>query len=451
MISFTVLLVHYPIFGALHTAVLAKCIFQFHSHQNSKGNFSSPQFPSNYSEDLVCIYNFQGKEHETLKLTFHVFQLEPPFKKGCLTDYIDISTITIIGSKFLVGRYCGKDIPGSMLFMNPHAEIIFKTNHVIHSKGFHGSYHFQDEKMIPPPKSTVNVSNCGGTVSGVGGLIVSPGFPYYFPKDVDCIWLLRVDYHMKIYVRILKMQLYGSIANCAEAELTIYDGYSSISFNPKVLQKYCGDLRYYKNVEEQTQLSGRNRLLLRFKTSASQIMKGEDLDKNAVGFKIVWTAVEFKTEGKCQEFVCRESRYCINTADNSCSEMRNYCIDKSLVCNGYPNCGNEDYTDEDKCNIPLLAGCGAAAGVLLLSFLIGFCLYRKHSTVRNALSQSQSLNMQLRQLEHSPSYSGRPPTGNFYYQPPDHSASQNCTIHPGSSYEILPSKTVPKIDRRTMR
>lgn len=65
--------------------------------------------------------------------------------------------------------------------------------------------------MIPPPKSTANVSNCGGTITGVGGIIVSPGYPYYFPKDVECIWLLRVDYHMKIYVRILKMQLYGSI------------------------------------------------------------------------------------------------------------------------------------------------------------------------------------------------------------------------------------------------
>lgn len=68
-------------------------------------------------------------------------------------------------------------------------------------------------EMIPPPKSTANVSNCGGTITGVGGIIVSPGYPFYFPKDVECIWLLRVDYNKKIYVRILKMQLYGSIGN----------------------------------------------------------------------------------------------------------------------------------------------------------------------------------------------------------------------------------------------
>ncbi|GFS74073.1 CUB domain-containing protein [Trichonephila clavipes] len=440
---FIKVLLQWSILYTFQTTVRGKCIFQFHSQQSPMGNFSSPLFPSNYTESLECVYNFQGKEHETLKLTFHEFDLEAPFVKGCLTDYIDISTITIIGNKFLVGRYCGDDIPASMLFMNPHAEIIFKTNLVIHRKGFHGSYHFQDEKTIPPPRSTGNVSNCGGTVSGVGGVIVSPGFPYYFPKDVDCIWLIRVDYHMKIYVRILKMQLYGSIANCAEAELTLYDGYSSISFNPKVLQKYCGDLRYYKNVEEQTQLSSRNRLLLRFKTSAAQIMKGEDLDKNAVGFKIVWTAVDFKQEGKCEEFICKESRYCFSSPDNSCAEMRNYCIDKSLVCNGHPNCGNEDYTDEDKCNIPLLAGCGAAGGVLLLSFLIGFCLYRRHSGLRN--SNSHSLNMQLRQLEHSPSYSGRPPSGHFYYP-----GDPNCSVH-SASYELLHTKPMARVEKRAMR
>lgn len=66
----------------------------------------------------------------------------------CRTDYVDISTITITGNKFLVGRFCGAKIPESMLFMNPHAEIIFRTNHVLHGQGFHGSYLFQDESEL---------------------------------------------------------------------------------------------------------------------------------------------------------------------------------------------------------------------------------------------------------------------------------------------------------------
>ncbi|GIY39948.1 CUB domain-containing protein [Caerostris darwini] len=140
---------------------------------------------------------------------------------------------------------------------------------------------------------------------------------------------------------------------------------------------------------------------------------------------------------KCEEFICKDSHYCFSTVDNSCAEMRTYCIDKSLVCNGHPNCGNEDYTDEDKCNIPLLAGCGAAGGVLLLSLIVGFCLYKRHNGLRSP--RSHPLNMQLRQLEHSPSYSGRPPSGHFYY--PDR---PGCSVHTAASYELLHGKSAAR-------
>lgn len=60
----------------------AKCIFQFSSQQHENGNFSSPQYPKKYSEELRCIYNFHGKDHETLRLTFYVFDLEAASEKG---------------------------------------------------------------------------------------------------------------------------------------------------------------------------------------------------------------------------------------------------------------------------------------------------------------------------------------------------------------------------------
>ncbi|KFM58167.1 CUB domain-containing protein 2, partial [Stegodyphus mimosarum] len=116
--------------------------------------------------------------------------------------------------------------------MHPKAEIIFRSNHIVHHRGFYGMYEFRHEKTIPPPKSTELVEGCGGTETGVGGVIVSPGYPHSFPKDVECVWLIRVDSKEHIYIRILDLQLYGSIANCADAELSIYDGYSSFTFNP---------------------------------------------------------------------------------------------------------------------------------------------------------------------------------------------------------------------------
>lgn len=435
MQSLVVLLLRCPIFALLQYFINADCSFEFNSSFGKVGNFSSPNFPGKYHEDLECIYHFVGKEFETLNLSFHVFDLEAPFSKGCLTDYADISSISIQNEKQLVGRYCGSQSPFSLLFMHPIAEIIFKSNHVVHHRGFHGKYEFTDEKFIPPPLSTPSIKNCGGIITGVGGVITSPGYPNKFPKNIDCVWLIRVNYNQNIYLRILQLQLYGSIANCGEAELAIIDGYSNIHFTPKILQKYCGDLKYYKNVDDQTQLSDRNRVIVRFQTSVSVEEKGEEEDKKIVGFKLVWTAVTFEDQGDCQQFVCKESLFCVNSASKSCTKTRHYCIDKSLVCNSLPNCGMDDFSDEDKCNLPLVAGCSGAAAMLLLIVIISIFVYRRHA-IRKSLSQSQGLTMQLRQLEHSPSFATRQ-IGHFYSQPSDIRGPHevNCSVH--SHYDVI--------------
>lgn len=63
----------------------------------------------------------------------------------CLTDYVDISTITASNVKELVGRYCGSKIDSPLLSMHPKAEIIFRSNHIINHRGFYGMYEFKDE------------------------------------------------------------------------------------------------------------------------------------------------------------------------------------------------------------------------------------------------------------------------------------------------------------------
>ncbi|OQR75819.1 suppressor of tumorigenicity 14 protein-like, partial [Tropilaelaps mercedesae] len=237
---------------------------------------------------------------------------------------------------------------------------------------FFGHYEFTDERSVPPPPSS-NVTDCGGTLSGVGGILTSPNYPHSFPKDVDCAWLIRVDYEKHIYLRVLELQLKGSIANCGEAELVIYDGYSNIDVNPVLLKRYCGDLKYYKNTEEKTQLSRRNRIVVRLRTTVASPQRHEG---EIIGFKLVWTAVTFADQ--CEQFTCGKSQYCVNTESGTCntSLTKNYCIDRTLQCDGVPNCSGEDSSDEDKCRLPLLAGCGAAGGMLAFIVLVSLSCVR---------------------------------------------------------------------------
>lgn len=388
---------------------------EFDSLASKSGNFSSPKYPDTYPGSIHCYYLFKGQESETLKITFLHFDLEPPFSKGCLNDFVDISTISVTNVRQLVGRYCGTEVPVPLLTMKPRMEIIFKTNHANERTGFFGMFQFTDESFIQPPPSSRNISGCGGVLTGVGGVLVSPGYPDSFPKNVECNWLIRVDYDKHIYIRVLELQLKGSIANCGEAELAVYDGYSNLKVNPVLLKRYCGDLKYYKNTEEKTELSRRNRILVRLHTTVQSPIRQPG---QIIGFKLVWTAVTFQPMDACKEYTCPKSQYCMNSETRSCTETRQYCIDRSLVCDGLPNCSGEDFGDEDKCNLPLLAGCGAGAGVVLLCVIIAVILCRRQSRKSDQLQHD--LAMQLRQLEHSPTCASRQTP--FYPE-------LNCSLH----------------------
>ena len=60
------------------------------------------------------------------------------------------------------------------------------------------------------------------------------------------------------------IDLVCTTAYCRDASLAIYDGFESLEFDPKKPKQYCGDLTYYKNVEDKVLLSTSNRLLIRY-------------------------------------------------------------------------------------------------------------------------------------------------------------------------------------------
>ncbi|GFT26224.1 CUB domain-containing protein [Nephila pilipes] len=83
--------------------------------------------------------------------------------------------------------------------------------------------------------------------------------------------------------------------------------------------------------------------------------------------------------------------------------MPQYCIDKSLVCNGVPNCSEDDYSDEEKCHLPMALG-GVMGGLVVISLIV-VVTYALRSRRRKA--QRETLALQLRQLEHSPGAAAR--------------------------------------------
>ena len=61
---------------------------------------------------------------------------------------------------------------------------------------------------------------------------------------------------------------------------------------------------------------------------------------------LCWFSV---VDNDCEEFTCKGGEYCIDTTGVLCNPLPQYCIAKSLRCNGVPNCGVYDHSDEDGC------------------------------------------------------------------------------------------------------
>jgi len=80
-----------------------------------------------------------------MKITFHDFDLEPPYTAGCLSDYIDLDIYDLRDRMTFHRRFCGGSLPGPLLVLHPKAKIVFRSNHAVHHRGFFATYEFVDE------------------------------------------------------------------------------------------------------------------------------------------------------------------------------------------------------------------------------------------------------------------------------------------------------------------
>lgn len=173
------------------------------------GNITSPGWPSPYPPDALCQYKLQGEAWQGIKITFLHFDLETRYSAGCLNDFLEINTVDIHGQRTFLGRFCGAAVPGPILVLHPTAELVFRSNHAVHSNGFVATYEFVDEAFVTTPRLNAT-SPCGEVVHGIGGTIVSPGYPRGYAAGLDCLWLIRVKYKHAIYVRVQHLEFQGS-------------------------------------------------------------------------------------------------------------------------------------------------------------------------------------------------------------------------------------------------
>ncbi|XP_076076734.1 neuropilin and tolloid-like protein 2 isoform X2 [Mytilus galloprovincialis] len=351
-----------------------RCRHEYSFREYTSGIFMSPQFPEKYGNELKCVYFFRADDRGRIKITFDLFKLEGPNSdKGCQFDYIDIYNIDLSGFKVLMDRYCGESVPKEFISQQSKLEIVFNTDFTKTLHGFIGHYKFLDENWHQFGMSTIG---CGpGFHTGMTGIISSPNYPDNPVISTEpgsrCTWIIKVQDNENILVTMVDLDL----SSCSHTRLLFFNGFT-VPLYPD--ENYCGKSRYVQ--EDLEFISGSSRLVIRYEANPQV---------DASKFKLVWTAVTKVELGKCHQFLCHETKHCLENKNNGCkTPTYQYCINHSLLCNGLPNCGVTDSSDEARCLnrlVFIVIYVAVPVSAILLILVIALLCFRYRKRKQNVI------------------------------------------------------------------
>ncbi|KAG8192223.1 hypothetical protein JTE90_014084 [Oedothorax gibbosus] len=324
------------------------CQFFYNSESQKLGEFNSPHYPANYPSSIECEYYFQGVRGEQVNLVFNYFKTKMDieaygYNEICQEDWLEIYEVYPSGRERKLGRYCGRTAPGPIMseLGVDTMKVTLRTDDKNVASGFTATYEFfaADTRYV----------DCGRNISELTeGVLMSPGFPgSYLPSLQVCNWFITVRPHHKILLSFVFFLIEGDPERrgCPGAVVRVYP---ELGEPPMEL---CGE-----SLENHTReiISSSNIMKISFVTADKAV--------GAKGFQATWT--EIKEGTACDQLQCGFTRYCIS---------------ESARCNGLPNCGLIDFSDEIDCmaihgiDIHLVIGLSLAGAILSVISMCAVC------------------------------------------------------------------------------
>ncbi|XP_067220297.1 CUB domain-containing protein 2 [Chanodichthys erythropterus] len=227
----------------------------------SSGNVSSPNFPGLYPYNTECTWLIVVSEGSSVLLTFHHFELE--YHTDCAYDYIKIYNGISEDEGNLLGKFCGDVSPPQFSSSWNVMSIIFHSDRHVARKGFSVGY---------------RKDMCGGVLTGLSGVISSPGHPQDYTNNADCSWTVHVSNQSVVSLVFLDFQLENN-EGCNFDYVALFDG-------PTVKHRHLGN--YCGNERPPNTVTTSNQLLVVFKS---------DFNIGGRGFKAYYYS------GECQQIL----------------------------------------------------------------------------------------------------------------------------------------------------
>uniref|UniRef100_A0A8C9SDT7 CUB domain containing protein 2 n=1 Tax=Scleropages formosus TaxID=113540 RepID=A0A8C9SDT7_SCLFO len=197
------------------------------------GNVTSPNFPGLYPYDTECSWLIVVSEGSSVLLTFYHFELE--FHTDCAYDYIKIYNGISEDEGNLLGKFCGDISPPQFTSSWNVMSIIFRSDRHVAHRGF-SMVSFV--AIVAGEKLHAFLGYmCGGVLTGLSGIISSPGYPTEYSNNADCSWAIHVSNLTVVTLVFLDFQLENN-EGCNFDFVALFDG---PTVTHRHLGNYCGN------------------------------------------------------------------------------------------------------------------------------------------------------------------------------------------------------------------
>lgn len=192
-------------------------------YTDESGIFTSPNFPSNYPNNMECIYRITVETSQQIALHFTDFSLEEPIGGACAADYVEITNGGYASSPPL-GKYCGSNPPPRIISHSNKLWLKFKSDFFGSGPGFSAYW-------------DGSLTGCGGNLTTPTGTFTSPNYPMPYYHSSECFWWLKSSHGSPFELEFNDFHLEYH-PNCTLDYLDVYDGLSTSSH---LLTRLCGN------------------------------------------------------------------------------------------------------------------------------------------------------------------------------------------------------------------